>query len=349
MITKDNFGEDHIREIQKRSHRDPQLIERMLYAFGLLEALAQTGLDFTFKGGSSLMLLLPHPMRLSTDIDIVVPPETDIMHYIDEASKIFPFIGMEEQHRKGKNDIEKRHFKFTYPSPIRGADFYILLDVLFEHSNYAAIEEHEIAGDLILTEGKNLLVNLPSADCILGDKLTAFAPHTTGIPLRANKDMEVIKQYYDICSLIDVHSDFNHVKDSFLAVAASEIGYRGVTITPEDVLKDSIASALVIASRGKIGSEDYPVYVEGIRAASTHIYAENYSPEIASYRAAKLIYMSACLLTDVPFQLIDDYREYADEGLTQEDIMVLRKMRKARPLEYAYLVKADQLLKEYRR
>ena len=78
MISKDNYTEQHIRALQAASKGDPSLIERTLYAFGLLEALAVAGLDFTFKGGTSLLLLLPKPKRLSTDIDIMVEPNTDI-------------------------------------------------------------------------------------------------------------------------------------------------------------------------------------------------------------------------------------------------------------------------------
>ena len=40
MITKDNYSEEHIRQLQIESKRDPGLIERSLFAFGLLEALA---------------------------------------------------------------------------------------------------------------------------------------------------------------------------------------------------------------------------------------------------------------------------------------------------------------------
>ena len=121
MISRDNYSEAHIREIQKQSKADPVLIERTLYAFGLLEELEKVGLDFIFKGGTSLMLMLPEPRRLSTDIDIVVNPETDIEKYIKEASEIFPFQEMHEQKRVGRNNIVKRHFKFTYNSPIRNS------------------------------------------------------------------------------------------------------------------------------------------------------------------------------------------------------------------------------------
>ena len=132
MLSKENFTEQHIRELQKMNRRDPILLERTVYAFGLLEALARVKMPFIFKGGTCLMLLLEHPMRLSTDIDIVVEPGTDVDEYIRMASKIFPFVTYEEQKRKGRNHIEKRHFQFLYDSPINEEPFFILLDILFE-------------------------------------------------------------------------------------------------------------------------------------------------------------------------------------------------------------------------
>ena len=137
MIDKTVYEIDYIRELQKKFNVDPGLIERALYAFGLLEALQRTGMPFCFKGGTSLMLILDHPMRLSTDIDILVEPGTDVDKYIEEAGKIFPFVAKEEQIRRGKNGISKRHFKFTYVSPVRKTNFYILLDIVFAISPYA--------------------------------------------------------------------------------------------------------------------------------------------------------------------------------------------------------------------
>ena len=104
MLSKENFTEQHIRELQKMNRRDPILLERTVYAFGLLEALVRVKMPFIFKGGTCLMLLLEHPMRLSTDIDIVVEPGTDVDEYIRMASKIFPFV----KNRRGKAVIISR-------------------------------------------------------------------------------------------------------------------------------------------------------------------------------------------------------------------------------------------------
>ena len=105
MLLQENFAEEHIRELQRTSRRDPVLLERAVYAFGLLEALAKVGMPFIFKGGTCLMLLMEHPRRLSTDIDIIAEPGTDLDKYLDRASEIFPFKAVEEQKRIGKNNI----------------------------------------------------------------------------------------------------------------------------------------------------------------------------------------------------------------------------------------------------
>ena len=82
MLTRANYSKEHIEVLQKDSGNDPALLERVLFAFGLLEAISRVKLPFIFKGGTCLMLLLKTPRRLSTDIDIIVKPETDISYYI---------------------------------------------------------------------------------------------------------------------------------------------------------------------------------------------------------------------------------------------------------------------------
>lgn len=346
MLLQENFAEEHIRELQRTSRRDPVLLERAVYAFGLLEALATVGMPFIFKGGTCLMLLMEHPRRLSTDIDIIAEPGTDLDKYLDRASEIFPFKAVEEQKRIGKNNIEKRHFKFTYDSPINNRPFYILLDVLFEYNHYSELVQKEIQNDLLLTEPEYLTVSLPSTNCILADKLTAFAPHTTGIPLNCGKDMEVMKQFYDVSSLLEIFTDFQQIGPTYGKIAQAEIAYRGIESNSKDCLWDTFEAALCIASRGKVSKEEYPIYVKGIRELRSHIYAENYTPEIAAGRAAKIMYMVACLLSDTEYLRVNDYAKFLDMKIEQEKLASLRYMRKVNPEAYAYVIKTDRLLAE---
>lgn len=348
MISKDNYTEEHIRDLRAASKGDPGLIERTLFAFGLLEALRVVGLDFTFKGGTSLLLLLPHPKRLSTDIDIVVDPGTDISDYIKKASEIFPFLAMEEQERVGRNNIIKRHFKFTYDSPIRKEPLYILLDVLFEKNHYERVVEKSIENELLLTEGNSITVKVPSIDCVLGDKLTAFAPYTTGIPIRKNKDLEVIKQFYDVSTLLNHFEKIDDVRKTYFAISETELVYRGNEHSSQEALEDTIHAAVCIGSRGKSDSVDFKSYLQGTRDISNHIYERGFSMEVASLMAPKVIYMASCLLTGKPYIRDFDIEELRKETLTQKDLLTMKSIRKARTDDFGYLVLADKLLGEYR-
>jgi predicted nucleotidyltransferase component of viral defense system len=105
MIAEATFTSEHLKAIKENKRIDPFLLERNIYALGLVEALVQVGMPFIFKGGTSLMLLLKKPRRLSTDIDIIVEPGTDLKEYLHNAAKIFPFTEVNEQIRFGKNSI----------------------------------------------------------------------------------------------------------------------------------------------------------------------------------------------------------------------------------------------------
>lgn len=89
MIDKTVYEIEYIRGLQKKYASDPGLIERALYAFGLLEAIKLVGMPFCFKGGTSLMLILDKPARLSTDIDILVEPGTKSQGLFNTPRRIF--------------------------------------------------------------------------------------------------------------------------------------------------------------------------------------------------------------------------------------------------------------------
>ena len=54
-------------ETGKRHKVDPILVERLTYGFELLGHLASAKIDFVFKGGTALLLVLPEIKRLSID------------------------------------------------------------------------------------------------------------------------------------------------------------------------------------------------------------------------------------------------------------------------------------------
>jgi len=343
MLDKRNYELDYIRELQIKYERDPLLLERVLFAFGLLEAIKRVGMPFVFKGGTSLMLLLSHPMRLSTDIDIIVEPGTDIDYYIEEANKLFPFKSSQEQIRVGKNNIEKRHFKFYYDSPLKDDDFYILLDVLFQKNNYTSTVEKPISNDLVQVIDPEIFVTVPSINCILGDKLTAFAPHTTGIGFQ--KSLEVIKQLFDVATLTDEITSFSEVKDTYRKVIQSEIEYRGIDINAEDALKDTIQACACIISRGHIESEEYPLYLSGITKITGHIFNIKYSGEVAAIDACKVMCLAACVLANRDEMVkINNSEDYITEKISMKEYSKLSYIKKMKLEAYGYLVEAVKII-----
>lgn len=344
MIDRKVYEIDYIRTLQERYHTDPGLLERAVYAFGLLEALRSVGMPFIFKGGTSLMLLLDHPMRLSTDIDILVEPGTVVDEYIDKAGRVFPFQHMEEDTRAGKNGIIKRHFKFTYVSPIRQNPFYILLDIVYAHPDYAATIQREIRNDLLLTSGENLSVEIPTAECLLGDKLTAFAPHTTGIPLGVGKDLEIAKQLYDVAVLADYLSNYSMFASTYDAAVVAEAGYRGQGWNASDVLMDTVRACISIISRGHSDPEDYTEYLNGIKGLRNHVLSPSYSTDEATWRACTVMHLALCLLSGQPYRQIEEADAYLNAMLPGSQYKRLAYIRKQNTTAYAHLVEATRNL-----
>ncbi len=345
MLSKTMYTREYIQELYEKTGNDPALLERVIFAFGLLEAIRQVDLPFCFKGGTSLMLLLDRSMRLSTDIDIIVEPGTDIDKYIRGAGEIFPFIDVEEQVRLGKNNIEKRHFRFKYHSPYSNRDVTILLDVLFENIHYISTVERPIKNDLLLTEGDDLYVTMPNVNGILGDKLTAFAPHTTGIPFGVSKELEIVKQLFDCGSLFDVMSNYDEVRASYEKIVRAELRYRGLSIMPEDVLKDTIKGCLCVASRGQLGEKEYIYYKDGISRIRNHIINGKFSGEIAGVYASKLLYLVSSILTGQDaIELINDFSQYVNQKIEFEKPKSFSYLRIVNPIAYGYIIKASKLL-----
>ena len=345
MLSGDMYTGEYIQSLHKRTGNDPALLERVIYAFGLLEAIRRVELPFCFKGGTSLMLLLEHPRRLSTDIDIIVEPGTDIDDYIRRAGEIFPFVDVEEHIRVGKNSIEKRHFRFKYLSPQSGREVTILLDVLFEEIRYSATVERQIKNELLMTEGENLSVILPDVNGILGDKLTAFAPYTTGIPFGVTKELEIVKQLFDCGSLFDVMTDFREVCASYDKIVRSEMEYRGLKVPTEEVLKDTIKGGLCIASRGQLYEDDYLYYRDGILRIRNHILGGKFSGEIAGSYASKVLYLASSMLAGSNSIIkIKDPSVYSRQKIELPKPKSFSYLRIVDPAAYGYIVEAGELL-----
>lgn len=342
MISKESFSKEHILSVWKETGSDPSILQRTIFAFGLLEALYKTGLSFIFKGGTCLIILLDTPRRLSTDIDIVVPAGTDIDRYINEAGKLFPFLGFEEDFRKKSGKIEKRHFYFKFESPLQKKIITVVLDVVFENDPYLKTDKKPIENDLLITEGEPIFVHVPDKNCILADKLTAFAPRTTGIPFGVNKELEIVKQFYDCWTLLSEMDDYDMVKRAYGRLVSIEMNYRNLSMAQTDVLMDTILSCIELIGRGSIGN-NYPKYQKGIDAIGLHIFNGNLSGETVGGKACEVMYLAACMMTDEPYEK-PDVEAYQKKKLTIKGAKRITYMKNTHPNGYACLLKTFEIL-----
>ncbi len=302
MISKDSRSLEWIKEASQRNNApDIGLVEKTIRAFSLLESLALSGLDFCFKGGSSLMLHFGGTKRMSIDVDIICPPGTDISKYLGKNAEEYGFTGAELVERRSRTNVPKSHAEYYYEVSYvtRQTREKILLDVLYEDQQYHRLESKPIASPFLIPEGEDVMVKVPCVEDLLGDKLTAFAPHTTGIPFRKgekNCSMEVVKQLFDVSSLFDVVENLNLTAETYYRLAKLELAYRGIEGLPiENVLQDTIDSAMCIAAKGKLAEDDYRQYIDGVSRVRGFINSTKYTIDGAVTDSAKAAYLAACI------------------------------------------------------
>lgn len=164
-----------------------------------------------------------------------------------------------DERRSYKPGIPKAHYKFFYESnfPTRDRDGQtisnpqreILLDIVFAENPYPVIVERSIQTEWLQTDGDITRVSLPDLYSITGDKLTAFAPNTTGVPYGIEKEKEIMKQLFDIGCLFDHITDIEIVKRAFSNCVRSEMEYKPERKieSAEKVLQDIIDTSLLIS------------------------------------------------------------------------------------------------------
>ena len=88
MIKPQCFEKNWIESFRQKaefSGLNPAVCEKMIFALHLVELLAGSQLNFVFKGGTSLVLLLKEARRFSVDVDIVTNAKKgDIENVLDE-------------------------------------------------------------------------------------------------------------------------------------------------------------------------------------------------------------------------------------------------------------------------
>lgn len=299
------------------------------------------------------MLHLDTSRRLSIDVDIVCPPGLDIREYIGKYGSEYGFLEATEIDRNSRTGVPKSHAEYryavTYPSG-RPTDK-ILLDVLYADIKYNEVVSLAIKSPLLKQEGEPMMVQCPGLKDMLGDKLTAFAPHTTGIPFFKGEDeffMEIMKQLYDVSSIIDRVDNLTEVRNTYSQLVPIELGYRKLNrLTEADVLKDTYDCALNICLRGALDKKEYGYYAKGARSVNSFIIPENYNADIAIRDAAKVAYLVRLIQTGnnhVKHYKHEMDEELADALIQNRQLNKLNSIKKISLEAFFYLLEIEKTI-----
>ncbi|NTW32984.1 MAG: nucleotidyl transferase AbiEii/AbiGii toxin family protein [Bacteroidetes bacterium] len=318
MIDTTSLSADWLAKKRNKYGKDPNIMESMIHALYLLEQLKLTGLDFIFKGGTSLVLLMEQPKRFSVDIDIIVNPQItrrELEVYLLKIVETSAFVRMElDEKRSYKNGIPKAHYKFIFNSNfqnrnkegnvISNPEREILLDIIFAYNHYSKLVDRPIQTEWLIQKDEPLIVITPDINSITGDKLTAFAPNTTGVPYGAEKEKEIIKQLFDVGCLFDLLTDLEILKKSFFESAKGEIEYRPERKinSVEQVLMDTINTAILIAKKDVLNNDEDKIKLSeintGINQFGHFVFVGKFGILEAQVASSKAAYLAAIILSN---------------------------------------------------
>ena len=258
-------------------------------------------------------------------------------------------MSKEEEYREQRStDIPKSHSKFHYQIAYKSGmnrNEYILLDVLYEDNHYKKVNSLRLENPFVKWDGEPVKVNVPSTDDILGDKLTAFAPNTSGIPYfknGQNRNLEIIKQLYDVGRLFDAATDLDCIKTAYHRIVPVEMSYRSLPIDAVLALDDTIATAKCLATRGKAGNGNFVALQNGINRLKSFMYLGKYYIEQASADAAKAAYLAAVIKHNL--SAIEKYDNGKSLLKTEMKLpAIITKMLMSIPEAYFYWSKYTEL------
>ena len=229
----------------------------------------------------------------------------------------------------------------------------VLLDVLYEDNHYHKIEDKILSHPFIQTDGSATIIRVPSVADMLGDKLTAFAPNTCGVPYYKgthNSTINVAKQLHDVGRLFDAVEDIATTAETFKAIAVVELSsYRGKGEDLSIVYDDIRNTALALATRGKVDpNKDFELLKEGVDKLKSHIYIGRYTLDMAINDAAKAAYLATAI--QYGYNKIEKYSGNVSDVMNMTISPIISKevtkIRRGNPAAYYYWCKISQILQE---
>ncbi|MCW1912649.1 nucleotidyl transferase AbiEii/AbiGii toxin family protein [Luteolibacter sp. GHJ8] len=258
-----------------------------MLALELVARLQQGGLEFIFKGGTSLALLFTPIRRLSIDVDILSLEPLDRLNNV--LARVTqdrpPFLRAEHQDRRDREAPPTKHFKVYYSSALDpGGIHSIQLDVIAGESPYATTERRPVRASFFEVE-EEVQVIMPTASSLLADKIACFAPSTIGYPYHPlvartgapadPRPMKVVKHLFDIGELATIADNLPETVATYARVHEEQVRFRGGDWSIDQTLDDTQDAAFWVSRvdlRPNEVHERIDFFRGGVSALDSHLF-----------------------------------------------------------------------------
>jgi len=285
-----------------------------------------------------MFLHAPSPRRISTDVDIMTPVKGDeLKSALEGLGRGDPFLTFDEQDRGFRGLPNRRHFRYTYQSAsMNGVAAPLLLDVVEDDFSTFSLVEKPV-GQPWFQASRAANVKVQTLEFLLGDKLAAFAPRTTGVPYRRRRQdgtevegdlLQIAKQFFDVAALFDLSDSPLDCRSAWLEHGRKEAAYREMEFLPEAVLRDTFQACLAITMRNFPPNRIHPdsaVLWQGLRSLENHVVEGVLSHQTIFEMAGKVAWLVVSLHTQSAAIV---------KPLPPDDIQQLRGLKIPAPLAF---------------
>ncbi len=234
----ENYDKEKIKNLlETRKLSSIANLEKAIFALEYIAQLKEEGFDFIFKGGSAIQILLGDQWnRLSVDADICTNASKDELDSALDSIKS-RFNGVDFSYAPRESDLDNffASYRISTP-PITDTARTILLDVQLITPKYS-VQDTKLESFFYKTDK---MVQTPTVNSILGDKLSVIGPTTVGRKLDDSRNgIEYAKHFYDINSLHKNLSNFEETRVTYSSIIKIQEKIRRKTFQLDHCINDA--------------------------------------------------------------------------------------------------------------
>jgi hypothetical protein len=232
-------------------------LERAIFSLEYLGQLQKEGLDFVFKGGSAIQVILRDKWtRLSVDADICSNvSEKELLEIMENIHQKFEKAAFSYKVRDRVIDGAIPFYLYILEAPsiaVTGETRSCLLDVMGHKPNYATTQV------ALKTQffDSNVTITTPTIGALLGDKLSTIGPNTMGRHLIDSRNgVEYAKHFYDIKNLQEADFSFKDCRLAFHEAIELQTKIRSKNFSVDECCEDMFFTCKVASLAQNINEQ----------------------------------------------------------------------------------------------